>query len=137
VAGESLTNEMGLPNTKVSIFTIISSCTSILSTYPVCYFTFKYGLQTSLLINYGISFFGALIMFLAPSSPFIFIVGFVLFSTSLQVFVVVRGVFANAFFPATHLVQVLTFLTIAQALACCLADNIYIRIFRDKGPGVL
>ena len=113
VAGETLTYEMGLPNTKVSIFTIISACTSILSTYPVCYFTFKYGLQTSLMINYGVSFLGALIMFLAPASPAIFIVGFVLFSTSLQVFVVVRGVFANAFFPSTHLVQVLTVLSMA------------------------
>lgn len=76
-------------------------------------------------------------MFLAPSSPFIFLVGFILFSTSLQVFVVVRGVFANAFFPSTHLVQVLSILTIAQALACCIADNIYIIIFKEKGPGVL
>lgn len=137
VAGETLTYEMGLPNTKVSIFTIISASTSILSTYPVSYFTFKYGLQTSLMINYGISFLGALIMFLAPASPFIFIVGFVLFSTSLQVFVVVRGVFANSFFPSTHLVQVLTFLSMAQALAACMAENIYIRIFQRKGLDVL
>ena len=95
---------MGFPNTQVNFFTIIAAFTSILSTYPVCYFTFKYGLQTSLLVNYAISFVGALIMCVAPSNRLIFMIGFILFSTSLQVFIVVRGVFANAFFPSTHLV---------------------------------